>query len=136
MSDNDTTNEPPVDSIVGLRARAEALEAKLVESEQEARERSVRAELKVEAVRAGMIDLDGLKLLDPTKIRLNADAEIENAAELIAQLKRGKPWLFGGSSSSSPANVPPSQPPRQRLATEMTNEEYRSARAALLKRRW
>lgn len=133
MPDNDPTTMPTNDPIAELRAHAEMLESKLGDVKREAQSRLVRAELKVAAVRAGMIDLDGLKLLDLTATKLNDDGEVENAADLMAQLRRGKPWLFGGSSSSSPASVPPSQPPRQKLATEMTNKEYRAARAALLK---
>ena len=135
MADNNTTAEPASDTIAELRARAEALQSKLAEAEQEAQSRLVRAELKVVAVRAGMIDLDGLKLLDLTATKLNEHGEVENAADLMAQLRRSKPWLFGGTSSSSPASVPPSQPPRQKLATEMTDEEYRTARATLLRQR-
>jgi hypothetical protein len=133
MPDNDTPNEPDSDQIGELRARAEALERRLAESEHEARSRLVRAELKVEAIRAGMIDLDGLKLLDLNDVQLNTHSELENASLLMAQFRRAKPWLFGGASSSSPANAPPAQPPRQKLATEMTDEEYRAARAAFLK---
>ena len=97
------------------------------------RGRVLRAELKVEAVRAGIVDLDGLKLLDLKKVELTSEGELANAAELMAQLRRAKPWLFGGTSSSSPASPPPAQPPRQKLATEMTDDEYRAARAAILK---
>jgi hypothetical protein len=62
-----------------------------------------------------------------------SDGELANAAELMTRFKRAKPWLFGGTSSSSPASPPPAQPPRQKLATEMTADEYRAARAAILK---
>ena len=55
----------------------------------------VRAELKAEAVRAGMIDLDGLKLVDPADVRVNEAGEIEGAAMLMQKLRRAKPWLFG-----------------------------------------
>jgi hypothetical protein len=135
MPDNNTPIEPDSDPIAELRARADALEHRLTETEQDARSRLVHAELKVEAVRAGMLDLDGLKLLDLEQVQLNSDGEIENAAHLMAQLRRAKPWLFGGTSSSSPANAPPAQPQRQKLATEMSDKEYRAARAALLKLR-
>jgi hypothetical protein len=135
MSENDTPIELDSDPITELRTRAEALEQRLAETEQSARFRLVRAELKVEAVRAGMVDLDGLKLLDLEQVQLNPDGEIENAAQLMAQFRRAKPWLFGGTSSSSPANAPPAQPQRQKLATEMSEKEYRAARAALLKLR-
>jgi len=116
-----------------LRTRAEALERRLAETEQEARARVTRAELKVEALRAGIVDLDGLKLLDLRNVELTSDGELANAAELMAQLRRAKPWLFGGASSSSQSTPPPVQPPRQKLATEMTDDEYRAARAAILK---
>lgn len=135
MPDNDTPIELDNDPIIELRTRAEALEHRLAETEQSARFRVVRAELKVEAVRAGMVDLDGLKLLDLEQVQLNPDGEIENAAQLVAQFRRAKPWLFGGASSSSPASAPPAQPQRQKLATEMSDKEYRTARAALLKLR-
>jgi hypothetical protein len=135
MSEDDTATGPgpDADPVAELRARAEALERRLAETEQGARTRVARAELKVEAVRAGIIDLDGLKLLDIKDTDLTPDGELKNAAELMAHLRRAKPWLFGGTSSSSPASPPPAQPPRQKLATEMTNDEYRAARAAILK---
>jgi hypothetical protein len=133
MSEDDTPAGSDTNPVAELRARAEAAERRLGEIEQEARARIVRAELKVEAVRAGIVDLDGLKLLDLKSVELTPDGELANAAELMAQLRRAKPWLFGGASSSSPASPPPAQPPRQKLATDMTDDEYRAARAAILK---
>jgi hypothetical protein len=133
MSEDDTPAGSDTDPVAELRARAETAERRLGEIEQEVRARVVRAELKVEAVRAGIVDLDGLKLLDLKSVELTPDGELANAAELMAQLRRAKPWLFGGASSSSPASPPPAQPPRQKLATDMTDDEYRAARAAILK---
>ena len=133
MPDNEMSPDPDDDPIAELRARADALEHRLAETQKDARSRLVRAELKVEAVRAGMVDLDGLKLLDLGDVQLNADGEIGNAAHLMTLFRRAKPWLFGSTSSSSSANAPPAQPPRQKLATEMTDAEYRIARAAFLK---
>jgi hypothetical protein len=124
---------PDPDPVAELRARAEMLERRLVSTEQEIRARMVQAELKVEALRAGIVDLDGLKLLDPSAVEISEDGEVKNATDVITQLRRAKPWLFGGGSSSSSANPPPAQPPRQKLATEMTDAEYRAARAAILR---
>lgn len=135
MSEKDTSDEPGADPVAELRARAELLERRLADTEQDAKSRVIRSELKVEAVRAGIIDLDGLKLLDLRDVQVSADGELTNGVELVAQFRRAKPWLFAVPSSSSVANPPPAQPPRQKLATEMTDEEYRAARAALLKHR-
>jgi hypothetical protein len=61
---------------------------------------------------------------------------VEGAAQLLAQLKRAKPWLFGAASSSNPASPPAAQPMRQKLAGEMTTAEWRAARADLVRRRF
>lgn len=127
---------PDADDLSALQARAEALERQLSEFERETQARLVLAELKSEALRAGMVDLDGLKLLDLSHLKLNPRGEVDDAAALMGELKRQKPWLFGSRlSSSRPASPPSADPPRQKRATEMTDDEYRAARAALLKRR-
>ncbi len=127
--------DAPADPMAELRARAEALERKLSALQQEAETRLALSELKAEALRAGIVDLDGLRFIDLSKVKLAQDGVVEGGAGLIAALRRAKPWLFAGTSSSATAQPPPAQPPRQKLATEMTDDEYRAARAALLKRR-
>ena len=102
MDEND-----PNEAIEALRQRAEALERELRETVAEAERRLIRAELKAEAVRAGMVNLDGLKLLDLSAVRLDEGGEVEGAAALMSQLRRGKPWLFGQASTSSSAAPPP-----------------------------
>jgi hypothetical protein len=123
------------DAIEVLRQRADALEQELRESTAAAERKLIRAELKAEAVRAGMVDLDGLKLLDLSAVRLGPGDEVEGAGALMTQLRRSKPWLFGNASTSSSAAPPPSAPPRSRHATEMGDEEWRAARQELLRRR-
>lgn len=130
------SNSDATDLLQELRSRAELLERRLTEVQQQAEARLIRAELKVEAIRAGIVDPDGLKLIDITALKLNDSGEFEGAAELISGLKQAKPWLFGGHrSSSSGSMAPPSSPPRQKLATEMTESEWRHARSILLGRR-
>ena len=119
-----------------FRAQAIALERRLHELKQQFDIRLIRAEMKAEAVRAGILDLDGLKLLDLSGIVLNDEGEVENANDLITRFKKAKPWLFGMTSSSSPLTPPSALPPRQKHATEMTKEEYAAARAMLLKQRY
>ena len=98
--------------------------------------RLVLANLRTEAVRAGMIDLDGLKLVDLSAARLGNDDKVVGARKLMDDLKRSKPWLFGTVSSSSAAVAPASQPVRRKTALEMTDEEYAAARAAVIKYRF
>lgn len=136
MTENAPLSEHVDDPVDDLRTRAELLERKLNEIQLQSDTRLVRAEMKVEAIRAGMIDLDGLSLLDLSAIKLNEKGEIDDAPGLMARFKKVKPWLFGTPSSSSTQSAPPVQPPRQKHATEMTNAEYAVARAALLKQRY
>ena len=89
---------------------------------------------RAEAARAGMIDLDGLRLLDLSGVKLGPNAEVAEAATLVAGLKRDKPYLFA-RSSSAPASAPPQAASGPRRATDMTVEEWRLARAELLRRR-
>jgi len=114
--------QPTHDEIAKLRAEYEA--------------RLVAANLRTEAVRAGMVDLDGLKLVDLSSVTLDPNDKIVDGRKLMDDLRRHKPWLFGAASSSSPAVAPASQPVRQKTALEMTDEEYAAARAALTRHRF
>jgi hypothetical protein len=125
----DATPPQPTDA-----DRAADLERRLAELEASTTARLIRAELKAIAVRAGMIDLDGLKLIDVTDLKLDDDGNVKGAGEVMRDLRRAKPWLFGGASTSSSSSPPPATPPRPKLATEMNYAEWQAARAELLRR--
>jgi hypothetical protein len=93
--------------------------------------RLVAQGLRVEALKAGMVDLDGLKLLDMSSVTLNADDTVADGMRIMQALKKDKPWLFRSASSSSAAAVPSARPPRMKSAMEMTDDEYAAARRAL-----
>jgi hypothetical protein len=118
-----------------LELRAAELERRLEELEASSTARLVRAEMKAEAVRAGMIDLDGLKLLDMAGLTVTPQGDVPGAEGLMAQLRRSKPWMFGAASSSSPAPVPPAQPPTPKSVAKMSYAEWQSARTEMLRRR-
>lgn len=98
--------------------------------------RLIVANLRTEAVRAGMVDLDGLKLINLSGAELGPDDKVVEGLQIMEDLRRNKPWLFGTTSSSSVAAAPASQPVRHKTALEMTDEEYSAARAVLTKRRY
>jgi len=81
------------------------------------------------------VDLDGLKLLDAAVLAKPAGASHDDVPEIIAKLRRDKPWLFVSANSSSTAAAPHAAPMKRKLATEMSVEEWRAARAELLRRR-
>ncbi len=103
-------------------------QTKVKEVQSAADQRVIRAELKAAAIKAGMVDLDGLKLADLSKVKLNDEGEVEGAEELMASLKKAKPYLFGDPSSSSSGKPPPKGDPKPKRATEMTDDEYKAAK--------
>lgn len=117
-----------------MAARAAVLEARIAELEAATREVAIRGELKAEAVRAGMVDLDGLKLADLSSVTVDERGSVVGAAAVMTALRRAKPWLFGGANSSSTASVPPAEAPRGRMAMEMSHEEWQAGRRALMRR--
>jgi hypothetical protein len=135
MSDMPERPDSEMDQTAVLKQRAEQLEREIVQIRQVADARVIKSELKTEAIRAGMVDLDGLKLIEISSLSLTEDGVVPEAAALMDQFKKAKPWLFGAGSSSSPAAPPAAQPARTKLATEMTDAEYKAARAAILKQR-
>lgn len=131
MTEPTTTPAPPP----APDDRIAELERRLTEQEAVHQSRLIHAELKSHAIKAGMVDLDGLKLVDPSSIKLNAKGEIEGADRLMNDLRRNKPWLFHGTSSSTSAAAPPTTAPSARRATTMSHTEWQAARAELLRRR-
>jgi hypothetical protein len=116
---NEVDEGPVIDPIAKLRSEFES--------------RLIVANLRTEAVRAGMIDLDGLKLIDLAGIHLDENDRVVSGRKIMAELRRAKPWLFGAASSSSAAVAPASQPVRQKTAMDMTDEEYAAARTVVTK---
>ena len=51
------------------------------------------------------------------------------------RLRGDKPWLFARASSSSTASPPPGAAVKAKLATEMSLDEWKAARAELLRKR-
>lgn len=135
MSDETLATDSAADPVAELRARCEQLERELVQVKQKAESNIVKAHLQAEATRAGMIDLDGLKMLDLSHVTVTDEGEVQGASALMEKFRKDKPWLFGKPSTSAPVGAPPSQPPRQKLATEMTDAEYQTAREAILRYR-
>jgi hypothetical protein len=123
------------DDLISLRAKNLELETALRDTQEVANRRLIDAELRHHALKNGMVDLDGLKLIDPVDVNVDETGTVKGAASVISKLQREKPWLFMSVNSSSLASAPPSTPARSKLATEMSLQEWRTARAELVRRR-
>jgi hypothetical protein len=133
MSDDLAEVQPSPDQDNDLDGQPETASEEITKLRDEFQARLVIASLRTEAVRAGMIDLDGLKMVDVSSVRLGTDDRVIGGRKLMDDFRRTKPWLFGTPSSSSAAVAPASQPVRTKTALEMTDDEYAAARAAVTK---
>lgn len=132
MNDDLVEVRPPVPESEAGEHQDEMAE-EIVKLRSEFQSRLVAANLRTEAVRAGMVDLDGLRLVDLSAVRLGDDDTVIGGRKLMDDLRRNKPWLFASTSSSSVSIAPSSHPLRPKTALEMTDEEYAAARTAITK---
>ncbi|MGI4851338.1 MAG: hypothetical protein ACRYGR_05300 [Janthinobacterium lividum] len=95
-----------------LKAKMAEMDAKYTaaaaENDAKSRDRVKRAEIKAEAMKAGISDLDMLKLLDLSKVEMNDDGDVVNAAAVIEEFKAAKPYAFAVKNTSSTASAPKS----------------------------
>lgn len=110
------------------KAAADA-DAKVKDGHSAADQRVIRAELKAEALKAGMVDLDGLKLADLSAIKIDDKGEVTGATELMAALKESKPYLFREATSSSSTSTPPKKDPPKPFDARTATPEERAAKA-------
>ena len=119
---------------VKVANKAEA-DAAVAAANTTADERIIRAELRTVAIKAGMTDLDGLKMADLSSVKLNEAGEVEGADALMTALKESKPYLFGKSpTGTSNTDLPPNPtPPGAKPLKEMTKAEYDAAKKAAIR---
>ncbi len=109
-----------------VKKASEEAEGKIKEVHTASEQRIIRAEMKAAAIKAGMVDLDGLKLADLSKIKLNEQGEVEGAEALMEEMKKAKPYLFQAGSSTSHAGDPPpkKKDDKAKTAKDMTDAEW------------
>ena len=103
-------------------------EERATKAEQTAQARIIKAELKAHAIKAGILDLDGLALADLAAVKLDDKGEVQGADEAIAALRKAKPYLFTTTTASGgkggDGQPPNGGKPTQKRATDMPPEEY------------
>ena len=101
-----------------------------------ARETAIRAAIRAAAADAGAHAADDIpSLIARAAIKLNDDGGVDGIADALKKLREGKPWLFKEQTTSGTAPRP--QPPngaQRRSAKNMTDAEYRAARAEIRNR--
>jgi hypothetical protein len=109
---------------------------KITATQTAANERVIRAELRAVAVKAGMVDLDGLKLADMSTVKLDDNGEVEGADALMEALKKAKPYLFGATTTTTSTEPKPKPGDPEPLdAKKLTPEDYERQKRELLRTR-
>jgi hypothetical protein len=101
---------------------------------QAADQRVLAAEMRGRALAAGMVDPEGLKLLDLSGVKLLDDGSVQIPDGFFDDARRAKPFLFVAKHTASVAKAPDVAPMRARNAVEMNFEEWQAARSDLLRR--
>ncbi len=97
-------------------------------AKKETDDRVIRTELRVEATKAGMHDLDALKLVDASALKIKDDGTVEGVAELMTKLKADKAYLFGTSpGTTNTQQRPPVKPGQPKNAKDLSEAEYAAA---------
>ena len=120
----DAPAPPPTETPEALRKQLDAANHRLIQSE-----------LKSHALRAGIIDVDGLKMMDTSALKLDDNGHLPDPTAALATFKVAKPWLFRQASSGNPTAAPAPEPPKTRMAKEMSYAEWQAARTRLIRGR-
>ncbi|SDR37583.1 hypothetical protein SAMN05443245_5241 [Paraburkholderia fungorum] len=107
-------------------------DAKVQETHTAADQRIIRAELKAEAIKAGMVDLDGLKLADLSAVKIDEKGDVVGAEDMLKALKEAKPYLFKEATSSSNPGTPPAKEKPKPFDARTATPEERKAEAKRL----
>lgn len=100
-------------------------------------QRLIRAELKAEAIKNGLVDLDGLKLLDTSGVKLDEHGDVVIPQGFWDAAKKAKAYLFApqtgaaAGTTSSTQSAPKPTPSGVKMARDMTPEEYAKMKASL-----
>jgi len=109
--------------------KAEKKAAKDVDILREVNKRYIRAELKAEALKAGLKDVDALKMFDTSGIEIDDNGDVVGVAELIEEMKTTKSWAFEttANDTTSDKKTPGKSSPSSRSALDMTDEEFEAS---------
>jgi len=107
-------------------------DTKTAELEAKAKETSKIGKLEVAALKEGMIDVDGLKLADTSKITVDDKGNLVGTEDFFKGLKESKGYLFGKINTTNIDKVPKPGDQTSVDAREMKKEDYEAAKNRLI----
>ncbi len=117
------------DRLDKAQADADAAAVAAVKAKTEAAEAVTKSTIKAAAQKAGAVEAaDVLPFIKLADVRVGEDGE-SNVAELVDALKKAKPHLFTSASTSTAAPAPKPGQTTAKSALEMTDAEWKAAKA-------
>lgn len=113
-------------------------DAAIAAAQEDARGRVLRAELRSAAIRAGILDLDALRLADTSTVSVSDDGELQGVDDVVSSLKQHKPYLFGAGAETNAVTTtqlqkpPAPSQPTSLDARSLSREAWRAERERLL----
>lgn len=105
-------------------------------AQKKAIQEKIFSELKTEAIKAGIHNIDDIyKLADISKVSLNDRGEVIGASDEITNLKSSRPYLFRDNSSTSLGHQVP-HPKKMDAKKENLTKEERSQKVAEIVQRY
>jgi hypothetical protein len=94
------------------------------------------SKIQIEALREGIVDIDGVKLADLSKLDFDENHNIIGAKEFIEELKKNKTYLFKKSDKTTFEKEPPSKQNNTKVDVRgMSKEDYQKYKISLLKQK-
>jgi hypothetical protein len=108
-------------------------EEKIAAAATAANARLIRAEIKAIALKAGIVDVDGLALADLSNVKFDDKGDLVGGEEAIDALRKSKPYLFTKTTSSTGSQPPPagSKGGDKKTAKDMTDAEWAAEKKKL-----
>jgi hypothetical protein len=125
-------------------AKQAAADKAVADAKEAASKRVLMAELKVVASSKGILDLDYLKLLDTSAVKMDDHGDVLNADEVVEAFKTSKPHMFGNGkkpgvetgTTTAKKPAPKPDPSGQKFdALAATDAEFDAAVKGLGRRR-
>ena len=125
---------------IDLTAKSSDAERRANEAAEKAKSKSIDLDLKATARELGMVDLDGLKLLDRASLTVDDEGSVTNASDILNAFKESKPYFFGAApkpgtvtgTTATRATPPKPATPSSFDARTVSKEEADQAERALL----
>ncbi|MGH8336226.1 MAG: hypothetical protein ACRETL_05245 [Gammaproteobacteria bacterium] len=103
-------------------------------AQRDLQQKLIGAELKAQAIAAGIIDVDFIKMIDTKNLSLKEDGSVDGLEKAVEDLKSSKPVLFGAAkkfSSSKNSELPNKTVEKRVNAFEMTAAEFQAEKSKL-----